>query len=232
MDDPRIAQARPGWALAILSAPIFVALAVVLLYVGMWSMGLAGREAAGAERALQVEACPEGVVALRDRLTDMGLPAEVAPTPTGARLTTRATGRPEVDQRLTTVLSAPGRFELRGGDVVLATSEDVAEASSRLDGMMDPWLLVRLREDAAERVKQHVRADPRGRLHFAVDGVEVAMQPNTRDVTVGEVEGIPLADMDRAERFHRVAEWAVLVDHPLPCAVEIQEVQRVERPPG
>jgi hypothetical protein len=220
--DPRIQNARPGWALFVLASPVVVAAIVAALYVGMWWLGMSGRPPGGDTVQFEVIGCDDAATVLAARLADMGLGATILPTPGGFVLTTTFTGRPEVDERLDEVLSQPGRFELRNGTALLTDNAGVTEATYRLDGVMDMWLLLRLTEPAGQTVATAVRAEPRGRMTFLLDGQAIAMQPNTRDVMVGEVEGIPLADMDRPSRMHWVAEWSVLIDHPLSCPVQVR----------
>jgi len=223
--DPRVAQARPGWALVILAAPIVLFAVVIVLYIGMLGLGLQGR-GAGQPVRFAVHGCDEAVGHVVERLGDMGLPAEVVDDGGPSVVHTRRVGRPEIDRTVPATLSAPGAFELRHGDDVLATNASVVEATTRLDGMMDPWLLVRLDPEATDAVVQAVNADPSGRLTFVLDGEPVAMQPNRRDVMRGEVEGIPLADMDAATRMASVAAWAVIIDHgPHPCDASVVEVE-------
>jgi len=222
--DPRVAAARPGWALGILAAPIVLFVVVIALYIGMLTLGFQGR-GAGGPVDYRVAGCEPAVHMIAERLGDMGLPAEVQTTDDGALVHSRRVGREEVDATIPATLSTPGRFELRHDEVVLATNEQITEATYRLDGMMDPWLLLRLDDTATAAVVDAVRSDPTGRLTFVLDGQPVAMQPNRRDVMRGEVEGIPLADMDAATRMASIAAWSVIIDHgPLPCEASVREV--------
>lgn len=224
--DPRIANARPGWALLILAAPVAGFVLVALLYAGMLSLGFSGRGGDGGPVTYRVQACDEAVDLIEGRLVDMGLPVERTDDGGVHRLHSQRIGRPDIDVTVPDTLAMPGAFELRHGDEVLARNPDIAEASTRLDGMMDPWLLLRLKADAAEAVVKAVNSEPTGRLTFVVDGTPVAMQPNRRDVMRGEVEAIPLDDMTAAERMQRIAAWSVVIDHgPLPCpaTVEVEE---------
>jgi hypothetical protein len=220
--DPRIAQARPGWALVVLASPIVAFVVVIVLYIGMVSLGLSGRGGDGGRVVYRVAACDEAVEPIAERLRDMGLPAEVDRTRGDVRIVSQRIGRPEIDETVPDTLSTVGRFELRHGDAVLARNEQITDASTRLDGMMDPWLLLGLDEQATDAVVGAVRSDPRGRMHFVVDGQIVAMQPNGRDVQRGEVEGIPVAELTAADRMARVAAWSVIIDHPLPCPATVE----------
>ena len=221
--DPRIQQARPGWALFILAAPIVLFVIVALLYTGMIGLGLQGR-GSGEPVDLRVGGCAEAPAAVVERLADMGLPATIdASDP--QLVHTHRIGRPEVDATLAATLAQRGVFELRHDDEVLVTNAQITEATYRLDGMMDPWLLLLLDDVATEAVVGAMRGDPTGRLTFVLDGEPVAMQPNRRDVFRGEVEGIPLADRDAATRMERIAAWSVMIDHVLPCDATVEEVR-------
>ena len=216
---PLLDQSRPGWALVILAAPIALFIAVVVLYVGMVSLGLQGRAAEGAPIELMVETCPEALPVLEARLADVGLPFEAEEEGGGRyRVRTTGTGRADVDEALPAALLAPGRFALTYDGTTLIDNEGVEEATYRLDGMMDMWLLLDLDEAATDAVTEAVRSSkPGDRLDFLVDGVMVAMQPTHRSVQRGEVEGIPVDDMDQKTRMRRIAEWSMQIDHPLPC---------------
>ena len=220
--DPRIAQARPGWALVVLAAPIAAFIVVIVLYIGMFWLGFQGRGGDGGAITYAVTSCDEATAPIAARLEDMGLPAEREGS-SPVRLHSRRIGRDDIDATVPDTLATPGVFELRHGDEVLATNASVLEATTRLDGMMDPWLLLELDPEATEAVVAAVRSDPRGRLTFYLDDEAIAMQPNGRSVQRGEVEGIPLAEMTAAQRMQSVAAWSVIIDHgPLPCPATVR----------
>lgn len=216
---PLLDQSRPGWALVILAAPVALFIAVVVLYVGMVSLGLQGRAAEGAPIEVVVETCPEALPVLEARLADVGLPFEAREEGGGRyRVLTTGTGRADVDEALPSALLAPGRFALTYEGRELIDNDGVDEATYRLDGMMDMWLLLDLDDEATDTVTEAVRSSkPGDRLDFLVDGVMVAMQPTHRSVQRGEVEGIPVDEMDQKTRMRRIAEWSMQIDHPLPC---------------
>ncbi len=217
--EPLLKQSRPGWALFVLAAPIALFVVVAVLYTGMISLALEGREATGPELALLVETCEEAVPVLEARLADVGLPAEIVTAGPGRyTLRTTLTGRDDVDAALPYALLQPGHFDLTYEGSSILDNGGVVEATYRLDGMMDMWLLLLLDDAATESVIKAVRSSkPGGRLDFVVDGVPVAMQPTHRSVQRGEVEGIPVEDMDQKTRMRLIAEWSMQIDHPLPC---------------
>lgn len=224
--DPRIAAARPGWALVVLAAPVVAFVVVIVLYIGMFGLGFQGRGGMGGPVSFEVGGCEAAAEELSGRLTDMGLPAVVQAHRGGFLLQTERIGRPEIDATLAPTLQTPGAFELRHGDNVLATNANVLEATYRLDGMMDPWLLLRLDEQAVDAVVDAIRSDRRGRMTFFLDGEAIAMQPNGRSVQRGEVEGIPLAELTAEARMQQIAAWSVIIDHgPLPCPVTVRAVE-------
>lgn len=218
-DDPRL-QGRPLWGLAILSLPIFGVIAVSLAYVVMWSLGLSGRSASGAQAEIVFEGCADARAPIEARIADMGLsPTSWREVPGGFAVQTQLTGDPEVDARLPETLTLPGALQIRAGDQILATHEDLTDASVRLDLFMVSYVLLRLRDEAAQRIKRHVRAEPMGKLWLWVDGQRVAWQANQNPVAVGELELSPEIS-DEQERMYAVAAWAVVLDHgPLPCPV-------------
>jgi hypothetical protein len=217
--EPLLKQSRPGWALLILAAPVALFVVVVVLYTGMISLGLQGREALGPPLVLTVETCEAAAPVLKARLADIGLPGEVvADGPGRYTLSTSLTGREDVDAALPEALLQPGHFALTFEGATLLENDGVLEAIYRLDGMMDMWLLLRLNDVATEAVVAAVRSSkPGDRLEFVLDGTPVAMQPTHRSVQRGEVEGIPLAEIDQKTRMRLIAEWSMQIDHPLPC---------------
>ncbi|MBX2797264.1 MAG: hypothetical protein KTR31_06350 [Myxococcales bacterium] len=221
-DDPRI-PARPLWGLVILSLPVFGVIAVFIAYGIMWSLGLSGRAASGEPVELAFEGCAEARALLEARLQDMGLSeGEWSDTVGGFAVRTPLMGDPDVDGTVPDTLAMPGALEIRGGDEVLATNVDLSDATVRLDIFMVPYVLLRLHEDAAKRVRDHMRSDPRGQLRFWVDGVDVGWQSNSNPVALGELELSPNAseDVDEQDRMQQVAAWSVVLDHaPLPCDV-------------
>ena len=106
----------------------------------------------------------------------------------------------------------------------MASEADVSDASVRMDLFMVPYLLLRLEDAAAQRIKAHVRAHPQGKLRFEIDGQDVGWQSNQNPVAVGELEMSPdLPSLtEEAARMHAVAAWSITVDHPLPCPVQLQ----------
>ncbi|MCA9491284.1 MAG: hypothetical protein KC621_15240 [Myxococcales bacterium] len=217
-DDPRL-KTRPIWGLAILVLPIVGVVVVTLAYVVMVSLGLQGRAADGAPMEIELTACDEARAVVSDRLDEMGFTAKLEPSPGGLLARFEGPTDPEVRASLPTTLATPGLLELRGGDRVLATQEDVVDATVRLDAMMTGSTLIHLSPGAADRVRAYVRETPSGQLDFFVDGERVGGQRNDA-VTVGEVEIAPPID-DDPQRLRAVAHWAVVIDHPLPCRVTV-----------
>lgn len=217
-DDPRL-KTRPIWGLAILVLPIIGVVVVTAAYVVMVSLGLQGRSANGAPMEIELAACEEARSVVSDRLEEMGFQARLEPSPGGLVVRFDGPADPDVRATLPETLATPGLLELRGGDRVLATQEDVVDASVRLDAMMTGSTLIHLSSSAGDRVRAWVREQPTGQLDFYVDGERVGGQRNDA-VTVGEVEIAPPID-DDAQRLRAVAHWAVVIDHPLPCRVTV-----------
>lgn len=224
-DDPRLAQ-RPLIGMLILALPLVMVALTLAAYAVTVGFGLRGRAAAGPAVELRFSGCDEAGPVIAARLADMGI--EAAPGSAGP-LSFRASlpADPEVAAAIPRTLATPGRLEVRGGDEVLASPDDVADASVRMDLMMVPSTLVNLRPEAAGRVRDHVRAVPEGRLTFVLDGAPIGEQSNQAPVEVGEVEIDPALGghhggrLDEGKpRWEAVAAWAVVVDHPLPCAVQ------------
>ncbi|MCB9686127.1 MAG: hypothetical protein H6735_13890 [Alphaproteobacteria bacterium] len=217
-DDPRL-KTRPIWGLAILVLPIIGVVFVSLAYVVMVSLGLQGRTASGAPMEIELAACDEARDVVAARLDEMGYAARLESSPGGLMARMDGPEDPEVRESLPTTLATPGLLEVRGGERVLASPEDVVDASVRLDAMMTGSTLIHLTSGAADRVRAWVRESPTGQLDFFVDGERVGGQRNDA-VTAGEVEIAPPID-DDAKRLRAVAHWAIVIDHPLPCRVTV-----------
>lgn len=236
-NDPRI-PSRPLWGLAILALPLIGLVVVATAYLGMFVLGTRGRPASGEEVALWYEvpadcggadAGAEAVTSfvaaevVEARLGDMGLKATALPAPAGAPAFGFSVAMPAdaaVAATIPSTLARPGLARLMGGEQLLADNSDIADASIRMDLLMQPSLLLRLDPDAAERVRSFVRGDPQGKITLLVDGEAVASQRNDRPVQVGEVELTPDDEaMDEQARWAALAELSVTVDHPLACAL-------------
>jgi len=218
-DDPRI-PTRPLWGILLVLIPIVGVIAVAIAYAVTWGFGMAGRAARGETVTWRFSGCEAARPLLEDRLADVGLDGTWASAANGYTVTTRLTGDESVDQSLPATLTTPAALEVRGGDEVLATSEDVTDASVRMDLFMVPSVLLSLDPPAAERVKEHVRAVPDGKMTFHVDGERIGWQSNTNPVAVGELEINLDLEGDEQARMRAVASWSVILDHgPLPCPV-------------
>lgn len=219
-EDPRIANARPGWALVVLAAPVAMVIVVGLAYGGLVAFGLAGRPATGPEVTLAFSGCPEARPFVEARVADMGLPATFSDDRGGFSARIVLPRDPYAAADVAPTLARTGAFEVLGGDEVLARNAQVTRASVRLDLSMTPTTLVDLGPDASVRVRDWVRAHPDAELEFRLDGETVGVQP-ARSVVIGEAEISPPIPDDRA-RMRATAAWGVVIDHgPLPCPVTV-----------
>jgi hypothetical protein len=215
--DPRL-QGRPLWGLLILALPIVGVAFTFVAYAIMVGMGVRGRAPTGEQVSLAFAGCPEAAAVVGDRMRDMGLEGRPIEVPGGFGFEVVLPSDPDVASRIPATLSAPGRLEILGEGTVLATNADVVDASVRMDLMMVPSTLLQVGPEAAERIVGNVRAHPEGRLEFVIDGAAIGTQSNRNPVGRGEVEIAP-PGLDGEARFHAVAEWSIIVDHPLPCEI-------------
>ncbi len=220
--DPRH-PTRPLLGMALVLMPVLGVIVVTLAYVVTFGFGVAGRQARGSEITWRFSGCPEARPLLEARLADVGLQADWSDERGGFLVTTQLTGDPAVDAGLPATLTTPGDLEIRAGRTVLGTTDDVTDASVRMDLFMVPYVLLSLDDDAAQRVKENVRADPQGKMTFHVDGEKIGWQSNTNPVSVGKLEVNLEMDGDERARMHAVASWSVVLDHaPLPCRVTFE----------
>lgn len=203
--------------LAILAIPIGLVVVVFVSYAGLFALGWRGR-AGAAPMTVTFGGCPEAAPVIASRLADMGYDAVRTDAADGFSFSFGGPDDAADRAALPVDLARRGAFEVRGGDAVLATGADVVDASVRVDALMVPTTLARLREDAAARVKAWVRADPNAQLDFVLDGERIGGQANVA-VTPGEIEIAPPIEDERA-RLRATAAWSVIIDHPpLPCPV-------------
>lgn len=222
-DDPRIRNARPGWALVILAAPVVLLVFVATAYAVLLGFGLAGRAAGGEHRTVSFRACPDARPVIEARVADVGLTDAVfADVPGGFTLSATLPADPAVADALPATLARPGHLEVRHGDEVLLTDADVVDAGVRLDMVMIPSTLLRLSPEAARRVTAWREAHhPDGVLEYVLDGAVIGTQQAQYPVEPGELEIAPEGLPDR-ERMQVAAEWSVVIDHgPLPCPVTV-----------
>lgn len=214
--DPRL-PTRPLWAFVLLALPVVGVVFVAIAYTGMWSLGVRGRDPEGQTVELAFTGCPEARPAVEARILDMGLPV-LASAASDGTWTVRTTlpADPRAAGQIPATLAAPGRLVVRAEQQVVATSEDVLDASVRLDLMMSPRTLLKLGPAAADRVETYVRSTPIGALVFEVDGQRVGSHANANPVAKGELEIDP--PLGGRERWDATAAWSVILDHPLPCA--------------
>lgn len=223
--DPRL-PTRPLWAFVLLALPAIGIVATLFAYAVTWAVGATGRAAGGATVDVTFAGCAAARTAVLARVSDMGLPIVSAPgadmDPWVLRVVLPSDGH--VAQQIPATLAQVGRLEVRAQEQVIATSDDVLDASVRMDLMMSPRTLVMIDADAAERVAAATRTDPAGALQFYVDGERVGSQANLNPVAKGELEIDP--PLGGRDRWDATAAWSVLVDHPLPCAptVTVAEV--------
>ncbi len=219
-DDPRIRNARPGWALVVLGAPIALFALVVMAYTTLVGLGLRGRAAGGEQVTLHFEACSAARAVVEARLGEMGLDdAQLTDGPDGFDVAVTMPTDPDVATTVPSTLAAPGHLEVRHGPDVLATQDDLRDAGVRLDVFMIPSTLLRLDETTSERITGWVTDNPEAQLRFLLDGELIGTQNASNPVGYGELE-IETHGLSDRERMNASAAWAVILDHgPLPCAV-------------
>ncbi len=225
--EQKVEQLRPRAGCVLLLLPVVAVFLTFLAYAWLLWSGWNGRPATGPEVQFAFAGCPEAAPVVVDRLDDMGLGRpEVRPAPDGFALTVRLPAPDTDPAALASTLATVGRFEMRDGDEVLATHDDIAYAGVRLDVTMSPSTLVVLRPEGRDRVYARMREQPGGSTAMVLDGEEVWRFSNRRPTMNGEFEIPPDAANDRARMELAAARGIVLNHGPLPCAL----VPRVESP--
>ncbi len=223
----QLRQADGRLALAFRALPVVFALFLAVNVLALFLLGRMGGTASG--QRLQVEfqaSCAEQAAPLIQARADaMGL-GDPEWTVSGDRIRMVATmpGLPDEDTAVPALLAQPGHLEVRSGDHVLATDDDVSDAGVQLDEAGMPYTDLTFLPDALGRLKEAVDGNPDGTLDFYLDGQLLAQRPNTIHVTDESLKVIAGVGTTR-ERMRRAADRAFVLDHgPHPCPVTVASV--------
>lgn len=228
-DDPL--QPRPSWGCLLLVIPVLVLVGGVVGYIGMFILGVRGREATGERVEMAFSTCAEARPHIADRVALMGLGD---PTWTdgegGFTLTATLPADPIDAAGIPTTLAAPGRLEIYAVEGATDASPVVAgervEASTVHLGMEGVVTLVRLDSPGSEALRAHMVARPEGHLRFLLDGETIFERSNLPAEARGSLE-IPTQGPSEQAQMRVAAARSIILDAgPLPCPATAQVIRR------
>lgn len=224
--EDKVEQLKPRPAAILLLVPLLAVLATFFAYVYLFASGWVGRAASGPEVELAFHGCPDASPVVLDRIEDMGLGRpEVRTTEDGFRLAVNLPSADTDPEQLAGVLATTGRFEMRDGDEVLATHDDISYAGVRLDVTMSPSTLITLHDEGRDRVYARMGDKPDAKTAMVIDGEQVWAFGNRRPSMNGEFEIPPDAENDQA-RMELAAGRGIFLNHgPLPCDLTVDVVK-------
>jgi hypothetical protein len=216
----QIEDLKPRKGAILLVIPILSVIAVGILYVGMFTLGIQGRAADGDRRTFAWSTCAEAQPVVEARVAAMGLGEPEATFADGIlRLTTTLPAEADVAARIPQTLAMPGVItgtaESDPARTVI-TNADITAAAMRQDLTLMPWTVLTLTEAAQERLRAFVLEERDGKVVYRLDGQTIGTVSNLKGAP-REVELTPEGTDDR-DRMHKAAERSVVLGSgPLPC---------------
>jgi hypothetical protein len=237
MNDEGALQARGRIGMLVLILPILSIVTTGAAYaIAMW-YGVAGRPAQGPLVRIDLDGCAEAEPLVRARVEQMGLPEVVfAPRPGGFSVTARLPDDPRTHASIPTTLAATGTFEVRpivgddDGAEVIVSRADVEFTSTYMAFLDAPKVLVQLKREPARALQQHMGAHPNDRLGYWVDGRRVTVRNNMPPESRGQIT-LDLGAATDIDRMDFAAAAGIVLEHgPLPCALTVASVTRLDAP--
>jgi hypothetical protein len=237
MNDEGALQARGRIGMLVLILPILSIVTTGAAYaIAMW-YGVAGRPAQGPLVRIDLDGCAEAEPLVRARVEQMGLPEVVfAPRPGGFSVTARLPDDPRTHASIPTTLAATGTFEVRpivgddDGAEVIVSRADVEFTSTYMAFLDAPKVLVQLKREPARALQQHMGAHPNDRLGYWVDGRRVTVRNNLPPESRGQIT-LDLGAATDIDRMDFAAAAGIVLEHgPLPCALTVASVTRLDAP--
>ena len=172
----------------------------------------------------------DAAIVVMHRLELMGLPNREVISVEDT-LTVRATfpGYTETEhETIPQMLSAIGQLELRAADTVLFSRSDVTLSELDQDESGMPVVVLTLSDEAADRVRTQIAAEPNGTTQFYLDDNLMVDRTNQRQLE-GNTIRVLVMDGDTRSRMQRMADLNIMMNtDPLPCSISVQSVQAVE----
>lgn len=232
-DEVDAIQRRGTLGVLVLAVPIVSIVLVGSAWLLLTGMGAAGRPADGPLVRMAFRGCAEAEPVVRARVEWMGLgEVQTTPLPDGFAVLARLPSDPTTQERVPATLARTGTFAARVGadGEAVVTEVDIADATVVLGFLDHPKAQVQLSEEGARRLARTQMDDPQGFLTLEVDGAPVRRLDNLPAVGDGRLTLDPSGLADRALVDFAAETALVLLHGPLPCAVEVVDVARVERP--
>ena len=209
--------------------PVGASLFIIGSYFVMIVIGAMGSTPTGDRVRMSFATCPEAMPLIEARVAAMGLGDP--DTQQGAdQLTITATfpENPDVAASIPDTLSAPGRFEIRpeGSTDVIVDNSHIVEVTLTLERLGDPLTIIRLGQDGARRLREHMEAEREGAIVVWIDDDLVVTRMNQPAVLEGLIDLRPHQATREAD-IATAAERRVRLGYPLPCPAAVTKVETV-----
>ncbi len=224
---------RPRVASLFMATPIVFAGLLIIGVVGLIMLGFLGGSADGERLTVTFTTnCTDAAEPmLSERVAAIGL-GEPVWNRTGTTLSLTATmpGLPDDRTAVPSLLAQTGQLEIHADGAVIATSDDIQDASLEFDEGGRPLTQLDLNGGATEKLSTVTQGAPEGTLRFFLDEKELIERPNDPPVLDGRVrlvtgQGTPAA------RMRLATDRAIVLGHgPLPCPVTISSVATAPGP--
>lgn len=232
MDDSGSMQRRGALGILMLVVPVVSIVAVGIGYGLLVWYGASGKPADGDMVRVEFAGCPEAQPVILKRIERIGLPDPVfTPREGGFTLTVKMPSDPHVADDIPATLVAPGVLEIRQGerDARLAGPEDVEDVSVSMGFLDAPRTWIKLKPDAAKRLKETMGANMQGHISVWVDGEVVTRRKNAPPIDDGQVDLVLEGQADVNVVTFAAAMGVILSSGPLPCPVSVASSTRIDR---
>lgn len=227
-------EPRPTWGCVLLVVPIVMTVFGVAAYMGMFTLGVIGREPTGDRVRIEFASCPEAKALVADRTELMGLGDPVfADAADGFSLTATLPADPLDAAAIPGTLAAPGRLEVRdpksppdAPPVVAGERVDASTVHLGMDGVIT---LVRLDDKGSNELRDYMIAHPEGEIAYVIDGVTATTRSNLPAEARGNLEILTEGSDEHAQMRVAAARSIILDAGPLPCVVTVKSTTPVKR---
>lgn len=212
---------KPRKGALVLLIPVFLVFLVLGVYIVTFVVAVQGRAADGERVTLTWSACPEAQEVIARRVEAIGLGDPVFATIDGGfTLTATLPSDPQVAMGIPATLTEPGVLQAMAGDTVIFDNSDILSGSIRQDLTLIPWTVLRIDDDAVQRLGEAVMAERRGEVDYVLDGRKIARVSNLKGYGP-EVEFTAEDASTDLERMMKTARRTVVIGSgPLPCPVQ------------
>jgi hypothetical protein len=225
-DDRDPYEPRPTYGCLLLIVPIVLTVGGVIAYFGMFVLGILGRDATGERVEIQFATCPEARTLIADRVALMGLgDPEYRDSEGGFTLVATLPADPVDAAAIPNTLIETGRLEIRdpkapadAPPVIAGERVDASTVHLSVDGVVT---LVKLDDQGANALRDHMISHPEGEIAFVLDGETVYTRSNLPAEARGNLEILTPGATEHEQMRIAAARSVILDAGPLPCPASL-----------